>query len=116
MDMFVVRRHSTHMSIRAQLALSSKPRKKFHVTVTFPDKTQKKIHFGDKRYGDYTKSHNNDRKSAYLTRHEPNEDWSLKGIDTAGFWARWILWNQKTVRKSIKDLNRRFYNELRVMF
>tara|TARA_R100000951_G_scaffold6681_1_gene6690 strand:+ start:2121 stop:2450 length:330 start_codon:yes stop_codon:yes gene_type:complete len=100
------------MTIKAQLLLSPKPGKKYRVRLTYPDQTKKKVDFGDRRFGDYTKHGNNKRKESYLKRHEPNEDWSLEGVDTAGFWSRWILWNQPSVKKSIKDLNRRFYNQI----
>jgi len=80
----------------------------------YPDKSRKKVDFGDRQFEDYTTHGDNKRKESYLKRHGPNEDWSLEGIDSAGFWSRWILWNQPSVKKSIKDLNRRFFNQIKV--
>lgn len=94
--------------------LSPNKGKKFKVVVTYPDKSETSVHFGDSKYKDYSRHHDKERKERYLSRHEPREDWSLTGVDTPGFWSRWILWNQPSVKKSIKDLNRRFYNALRV--
>lgn len=67
-----------------------------------------KIHFGASGYSDYTKNKNIDKKNAYIARHRINEDWSKKGIQTSGFWARWILWNKKTLLDSILDTAKRF--------
>ncbi len=72
------------------------------------------VHFGDNRYGDFTKTKDINKKRLYLTRHEKNEDWSIDGIKSAGFWSRWILWNKTSVKKSVRDVNRRFSNEIMV--
>ncbi len=37
-----------------------------------------------------------------------NEDWEKSGIYTAGFWSRWVLWGQSTLEASIRDVNKRF--------
>jgi hypothetical protein len=37
-----------------------------------------------------------------------NENWSKSGIDTAGFWSRWLLWNKPTIKESYTDIKRRF--------
>lgn len=68
----------------------------------------KTIHFGSAPYQDYTLHHDDERKARYITRHQKREDWTKKGINTAGFWARWILWNQKTLKKSIHDTAAKF--------
>ena len=88
------------------LKQSTRKNKKFMVIL--PDKST--VHFGDTRYKDYTKHlhHVKDsRKKAYLNRHK-NEDWTLSGINTAGFWSRWLLWNKNTIEASIKDIERKF--------
>ena len=66
------------------------------------------IHFGAKGYDDFTLTGNEERKAAYLRRHRKNEDWTLQGVESAGFWARWLLWNKPSLAESIADLNRRF--------
>ena len=66
------------------------------------------IHFGATGYEDFTSSKDEKRKASYLARHKANEDWTLAGVDTAGFWARWLLWNEPTITASIRDINQRF--------
>jgi hypothetical protein len=68
----------------------------------------KKIHFGAKGYSDYTLHKDTKRRDLYLDRHKKREDWTIKGIETAGFWARWLLWNETTIRKSINFLKKKF--------
>ena len=66
------------------------------------------IHFGATGYQDFTTSKDEKRKASYLARHKANEDWTLAGVDTAGFWARWLLWNKPSITASIRDINQRF--------
>ena len=66
------------------------------------------IHFGDSRYEDFTSHKDEKRKSNYLSRHAKRENWTKSGINTAGFWSRWILWNKPTLHKSIEDIEKRF--------
>jgi len=49
---------------------------------------------------------NEARKKAYLNRHVKNEDWS--NFYTKGFWARWLLWNKKTIKEAIKIIEKNF--------
>ena len=65
-------------------------------------------HFGARGYSDYTIHEDDDRKRRYIARHKKNEDWTKKGIDTAGFWSRWLLWNKVSINRSIKDIENRF--------
>ena len=66
------------------------------------------VHFGAKGYQDYTQHADKERKASYLARHEARETWTLQGVETAGFWARWLLWNKTSIAQSIADINRRF--------
>lgn len=66
------------------------------------------VRFGAVGYSDFTKHHDTKRKTLYLTRHRANEDWGYSGRFTAGFWSRWILWNQPSVGASLADVRRRF--------
>lgn len=68
----------------------------------------KVVHFGAKGYSDFTKHKNEERKQRYISRHQKNEKWTRTGLDTAGFWARWLLWNKPTIIESISDINNRF--------
>lgn len=108
-DMFSL----ANMEYSVKIKPSTKPKKKYEAVIVSKD-TDKidTVHFGDKEYSDFTKSKDINKKRLYLLRHEKNEDWSIDGIKSAGFWARWILWNKTSIRKSIKDINRRFMNKV----
>ena len=68
----------------------------------------KKIHFGADGYSDYTKHKDEKRMKRYIARHKPREDWTNRGIKTAGFWSRWILWNKPSLQSSIKETEKKF--------
>ena len=68
----------------------------------------KTVHFGATGYQDFTTSKDEKRKASYLARHKSTENWTLSGVDTAGFWARWLLWNKHSITASISDINQRF--------
>ena len=68
----------------------------------------KAIQFGSRAHENFTIHGDQNRKTAYLKRHAKNEDWTKSGIDTAGFWARYLLWNEPTIKASIKDIEMRF--------
>ena len=81
------------------------PKKKYTAIRLNP--SLKYISFGEKGYDDYTTTNDNERKRLYLTRHKRSrEDWN--NTDTPGFWARWLLWNKKTIDESIKDIEKKF--------
>lgn len=68
----------------------------------------KTIHFGAKGYSDYTIHKDPERKQRYIDRHQSNENWTKSGIDTAGFWSRWLLWGEPTLGQSIKKIENKF--------
>ena len=71
-------------------------------------KSEKKIYFGAAGYSDFPKHKDEARKQRYIKRHENNEEWSKLGIDTAGFWSRWLLWNNPSIKESYDDIKKRF--------
>ena len=73
--------------------------------VTIGNKT---LHFGAKGYSDYTKHKNRSRMHRYETRHRSRENWKKSGLETAGFWSKWILWNKPGLIESIRDTEHRF--------
>jgi hypothetical protein len=83
---------------------SSKANKKLDAIVD----GKKTISFGQKGYSDYTIHKDSDRKERYINRHKEKENWGLSGIETAGFYAKNILWNKKTIPESVKDLNNKY--------
>ena len=70
--------------------------------------TGKKLFFGAYGYSDYTIHKDEKRKLRYISRHKNNENWGKSGINTAGFWCRWLLWNLPTIQDSYKDIKQRF--------
>lgn len=81
---------------------SSNPDKKFTAIID----NKKTIHFGGKGYEDYTIHKDDERKQRYINRHKKAEDWS--NPLTAGFYAKHILWNKKTLTDSIRDTNKKY--------
>ena len=69
---------------------------------------RKTISFGAAGMSDYTIHKDDERKQRYLDRHRKNENWA--DYNTAGFYAKNLLWNKKTLSESIKDTNTRFEN------
>lgn len=83
------------------LKLSTRKDKKYQIQTP----SGKTIHFGAKGYSDYTQHKDPKRKEAYIRRHQTRENWN--DPETAGFYARWLLWNKPTLSASIKDMIRR---------
>ena len=67
----------------------------------------RKIYFGAAGMSDFTKHKDEARKQRYINRHKNNEMWTKSGIDTAGFWSRWLLWNKPTIKESYDDIKLR---------
>ena len=87
-----------------KLTRSNIANKKYNITT--PE--GKTIHFGQNGADDFTTHGDEKRKESYLARHKPRENWTKSGIDTAGFWSRWLLWNKPTIQESMKDIRSRF--------
>ena len=81
---------------------SNKKDKKYDATID----GKKAISFGAKGYSDFTLSKDKDKKDAYIARHKKNENWS--DPETAGFYAKHLLWNKPTFKESFKDLKSKF--------
>jgi len=86
--------------------LKSSTRKDKKWMVITPE--NKKIHFGAKGYEDYTIHKDKERKNRYVTRHKAKENWNKSGINTAGFWSYWILWNKPSLEDSIQFTEKKF--------
>lgn len=86
------------------ISKSDKPDKKFKAVID----NKKTVHFGQAGASDFTKHKDEDRKRAYTQRHKKNEDWTASGYTTAGFYAKHVLWNKKTLKASVNDLNDKF--------
>ena len=92
--MEVIFRDSTNKN-KKMMAIFSKDGKKIKTT-----------HFGQKGASDYTIHKDNERKQRYINRHKKRENWN--NPMSAGSLSRYILWNKKTIKNSIKDYKKRF--------
>lgn len=85
--------------------------KKWQV-ILYENKEEKKkiktLHFGQAGAEDHTIHKDEQRKQRYLDRHKAREDWTKSGIDTPGFWSRWLTWNKESISGSIADIESRF--------
>ena len=82
--------------------------KKWTVIINHGRPNRSTVHFGASGYEDYTTHKDPERKARYLARHKARENWKISGISTAGFWSRWLLWNEDSLEASKKDITRRF--------
>lgn len=94
--------------IKVSLEKSTRKDKKFMVIIEKEGGRSKKVHFGANGYSDYTKHKDPLRKNKYVSRHRNNENWTKSGIETPGFWAKHILWNQPTLKGSISNTSSKF--------
>jgi len=78
--------------------------KKFQIT--FPG--GKSVKFGARGYSDYTIHKDPQRMERYLARHRSRENWTKKGIHTAGFWARWLLWSKPSLPGARSHIEKKF--------
>ena len=94
--------------MRVEIRRSTRAEKKYMVMIPFRgDAPPRIIHFGGKGYDDFTTHQDPSRKAKYVARHT-NEDWTEKGIFTAGFWAKHLLWNKPSLRASAADISTKF--------
>ena len=87
------------------LKKSLKPAKKYDA-VFIDDEKEKVVSFGAAGMSDFTIHKDEARKERYLNRHRKNENWDKP--DTPGSLSRYILWNKKTLRASVRDFKKRF--------
>ena len=72
------------------------------------DGKEKVVPFGQKGYSDFTKHKDTKRRQRYIDRHSGmGEDW--KDPTTPGALSRYILWNKKTLRASLRDFKKKFH-------
>ena len=78
------------------LQKSTRSGKKYMVTIITPT-SKKTVHFGAEGYSDDTKHKDKERMKKYDARHKPRENWGKSGINTAGFWSKWLLWSKPSL-------------------
>jgi hypothetical protein len=69
----------------------------------------KRVHFGAVGYEDYTMHKDSERMKRYVERHSRGHETHTKaGLDTAGFWSRWLLWSKPSLASAIKYTETKF--------
>ncbi len=69
-----------------------KPDEKYYVII----ESNKKVYFGGAGTSDFTIHKDEQRRQRYINRNKnihSNENWSISGIDTAGWWSLKYLWS-----------------------
>lgn len=92
------------------LGRSSRPGKKYMVRVGTDGPV---VHFGQHGAPDFTTHHDVARQTDYLRRHGAREDWTRTGVNTPGFWARWLLWSRPSKREAVKYIERKMHARVR---
>jgi hypothetical protein len=87
-----------------RIVKSPRSTKKFRAI--FEDNTF--VDFGGAGYSDYTIHKDPKRMKRYLNRHRKREDWTRKGLKTAGFWSRWLLWSEPNFKQAIRTIENKF--------
>ena len=64
----------------------------------FPNRV---VHFGSRDGSTYIDHYDPDIRDAWLARHKVRE----RDYQSAGALARWLLWEETTLREAIKSLN-----------
>lgn len=88
-----------------QLEKSDKLNKKFKIKLKDANSW---IYFGARGMSDFTKHKDSKRRLNYEKRHRSRENWTSSGMNSAGFWSRWLLWNKPSLKQSIKNVESRF--------
>lgn len=122
---------NSNQEMRVKLIDSPKEDKKFRAILV---DLGKYVDFGGKGYSDFTLHEKPKRMRLYVQRHggfvtkkmlrlekpkeitdtlslvkkSRKEDWSKKGIDTAGFWSRWLLWSYPSMPKAKSFMKKEF--------
>lgn len=97
--------------MEAILTISKNPKKKFNIQIG-----EKNIDFGQKGFKDFiiynkllSPEEADKKRKNYISRHSKmGEDWTKNGIFTPGFWARFILWQGRTLPESLKFIEKKF--------
>ncbi len=92
---------------------SNKNNKKYDAIIN----NSKTISFGGikengKPYEDYTTHKNDERKNRYLERHKHD---NYKNPLYPSFYSTNLLWNKKTLPESIKDTNKKYNINIKLM-
>ena len=90
-----------------KVRLISSPRKEKKFRAIFENGNH--VDFGQKGYSDFTLHKDPERMHRYIQRHRGmGETWGSRGIQTAGFWARWLLWSKPSLNGAKKLMSTKF--------
>jgi hypothetical protein len=98
------------MNSTYRLTKSPRAEKKFMVVTP----SGKRVYFGATGYSDYTIHKDFERMQRYNIRHQKRENWTKSGIETAGFWSKWLLWNKPSLIASLRDMEKKF--KIKIMY
>ena len=85
---------------------SSNPNKKYDAVITKNEGKTKTVSFGQAGASDFTKHKDEERKERYIARHGATQSWT--DINKPQTWSRYLLWEEKTIPKAIKKMERKF--------
>ena len=96
----------------------------------------KEVRFGQKGYSDYTLHKNPMRMRSYVVRHggrttsstDPanvhrimltrtssnKETWGARGVNTPGFWSRWLLWSFPDIKIAKKYIENNILKDYKI--
>ena len=104
--------------IKAKLQRSTRAQKKYQVSVFLNNQPVKVIHFGDPEYKDFTQHGDVQKKMNYAARHSSNGRSRTAAVNrgkenwfdplTAGFWARWLLWEKPSMAEAKANITKMF--------
>ena len=94
--------------MKVSLTKSDRSGKKYKIVLHYDDGKTKTIHIGQEGADDFTKTGDVEQKNRYVERHKKRENWTKSGINTAGFWAKYLLWNKPTLSESKKYIESKF--------
>jgi hypothetical protein len=92
--------------MRFTLEKATDGKHKYVGVFTDDNNNETRVSFGAQGYEDMTTHKNPLRRSAYLARHRPNEDWY--DMYTKGSLSRWILWDTGSLSTNVERFKRRF--------
>jgi len=88
------------------MAPSNRKDKKYEIVFMRDSGKTLTIHFGSKTSKTYLDHKDKDKRSAYIARHAPNEDWQSVN---AGSLSRFLLWGNSTdLETNLKEYFKRF--------
>ena len=90
--------------MKVTLLKSPRRDKKFRVVFS----NGKHVDFGQIGYSDYTIHKDPERMKRYINRHKSREKWGIRGVQTAGFWSRWLLWSKPSLTEAKVLVQKKF--------